>query len=93
MSLFQKIKKYLPIRSESFYKRSREIEQQLQSFQTESAELHQKQLDVLRSQQQELQNTISKLNTLLTDFRLFHAQASCRRAYFIKKTIPLLFIE
>ena len=93
MSLFQKIKKYLPIRSESFYKRSREIEQQLQSFQTESAELHQKQLDVLRSQQQELQNTISKLNTLLTDFRLFHAQASSRQAYFIKKTIPYFLHE
>ena len=88
MGLLQKIKRYLPIRSESLYKRCSQIELRLQAFQEETAANHRETLNALASLEQGLQHTISKLNTLQSDFRLFHALATSRQAYFIRETLP-----
>lgn len=88
MGLLQKIKRYLPIRSESFYKRCSQMELRLQAFQEETAANHRETLNALASLEQGLQHTISKLGTLQSDFRLFHALATSRQAYFIRETLP-----
>lgn len=77
MSILQKIKKYLPVRSESFYKRCSEMEQQQKKIQEEIME-----------NRRRLQNIVSKLDILQSDFQLFHAQAISRQAYFVKETLP-----
>lgn len=89
MGLLQKIKKYLPIRSESFYKRSSEMEQHLQDTLSKTMEMSRKQQEDLTGLRQEMRHALAKLNNLQTNLNQFYAQTASRQAYLIRETLPL----